>query len=471
MINPAIINAFRDIVGRAGLIDDAVAMKAYMEDIRGYARGRVGLVVMPRSTEEVADVVKLCARSGLGIIPQGGNTGLCGGAITDDPGVVAVNLKRMHRIFPPDSSTCTMIVEAGAVLEAVQTAAREAGFSFPLSLGSQGSCQIGGNAATNAGGHSVIRYGSTRALILGVEVVLADGRVWNGLRVLPKDNTGYDLKDLFLGAEGTLGIITRLVLRLVPGPHRTETALVAVPDLSAAITLLGTTRALTAGLVSAFEYMTARAVALGAKHVPGVRNPFGSEHEHLVLIEVDRPTALPDVVMLLEPILAEAMENGLVADAIIAASEAQRASLWRIREAIVEGIRGEGGSIAHDISLPLGSLEGFLAAANKRVEEVAPGVRPVYFGHLGDGNIHYNLCGPAGGDSSAFKARREEINMIVFDITHNAGGSFSAEHGIGRLRIGEMARYKNKVELDLMRAVKDAVDPHDVMNPGAVLPR
>ncbi len=458
------------IVGPNGLITEPAAMTPYLEEERGLFHGRARMVVRPASTAETAEVVRLCAEAGLSIVPQGGNTGLCGGAAPDLSGdQVVLSLQRMNRVRAIDPLNFTITVDAGVILESVQQAADQAGCLFPLSLGAEGSCQIGGNISTNAGGSGVLRYGNTRDLVLGLEVVLPDGRVWDGLKCLRKDNTGYDLKHLFIGGEGTLGIITAAVLKLFPKPQEVETGFCALSDLDAALALLARGRAATGDQVTAFELVPRIGLELGCRLVPGVTDPFDGPHQWYALIELSSSRSDGSLKETMETLLGAAFEAGEVADAVIASSFDQRDALWRIRENIPEAQKREGGSIKHDVSVPTSAVPQFIRRATAAVEQAMPGVRAVPFGHLGDGNIHFNLTQPAGADKQAFLGRWEEMNRIVHDIVVDMRGSISAEHGIGQLKKGELAHYKAPLELELMQRIKAALDPQGIMNPGKIL--
>ena len=463
----SVLQAIREVVGPKGWIDDPADLESYLIEERGLFHGACAGVVRPATTAEVADVIAICAEAGVAVVPQGGNTGLVGGGVPD--GGVVLSTTRLNRIRSIDPANRTITVEAGVILADVQRAADEAGALFPLSLAAEGSCRIGGNLATNAGGITVVRYGNARDMVLGLEVVLPDGRIWDGLRGLRKDNTGYDLKQLFLGSEGTLGIITAAVLKLFPKPRVTETALAAVPSVQAALDLFNRTNETAGDSLTAFEFMARPCIDFCLRHVPGVVDPFTETHPYYALIKLAsarEESALNDT---LEQILADALEQGLVEDAVIAASEAQAEALWRIRESIPEGQKPEGGSIKNDVSVPVSRVPEFMDLATKAVEQALPDIRVVAFGHLGDGNIHFNLTQPAGADSEAYLAEWERLHRIVCDIATGLGGSFSAEHGIGRLKQVDMARYKSEVEIDLMRTLKSALDPNNIMNPGKVV--
>jgi len=378
-------------------------------------------------------------------------------------------MSRMNRVRAIDPVNRTITLEAGVILADVQKAAEEAGALFPLSLGAEGSCRIGGNLATNAGGMTVVRYGNARDMVLGLEVVLPDGRIWDGLKGLRKNNTGYDLKQLFLGSEGTLGIITAAVLKLYPPPRVAETALIAVPSVQAALDLFNRTNEQAGDTLTAFEFMARIGIDFAVKHVPDIVDPLTERYPYYALIKLTSTQANAPLKDTLEEILADAFEEGLVEDAVIAASESQGEALWRIRESIPEAQKPEGGSIKNDISVPLSCVPDFIERATAAVEQAMPGIRVVPFGHFGDGNIHFNLSQPIGADRQAFLAEWERFDRMVADIATDLGGSFSAEHGIGQLKTVDMDRYKSDVEIDLMRSLKRALDPKNIMNPGKVV--
>ncbi|MEZ7894664.1 MAG: FAD-binding oxidoreductase [Thauera sp.] len=460
----------RTIVGAANVLEAEADMAPFLSDWRGRYHGRARAVVRPRDTAEVAAVVAACAQAGVAMVPQGGNTGLCGGATPlVDGAAVVISLARMNRIRALDADNDTLTVEAGCTLAAVQEAAQAAGRLFPLSLASEGSCLIGGNLSTNAGGVQVLRYGNTRELVLGLEVVLPDGRVWDGLRGLRKDNTGYDLKQLFIGAEGTLGIVTAAVLKLFPAIRSRATAWVAVPDPRAAVRLLGMLRAACGERVSAFEIVGRTALGLVLQHIPGARDPLAGAPAWSVLVELSDPDVDAPLDAQLQAVLGEACAQGLAADAAVAASAAQAQALWALREDISEAQRIEGVSIKHDVSVPVSRIPEFLERAGAALAARWPDVRVVAFGHIGDGNLHYNLSKPAADDNAAFIARTAEVNRIVHDLVCELGGSISAEHGLGQLKREEVLRYKPALEMELMRRVKQAFDPAGLMNPGKVL--
>ncbi len=459
-----------DVVGGQHVLTDPQEMAPYLTDWRGRYHGDALAVVRPGSVEGVAGVVRACADAGVPMVPQGGNTGLCGGA-TPLPGrkSVVICLARLNRVRATDVDNNTICVEAGCTLAAVQEAAAAVDRLFPLSLASEGSCLIGGNLSTNAGGVQVLRYGNARELALGLEVVLPDGRVWDGLRGLRKDNTGYDLKQLFIGAEGTLGIITAAVLKLFPAVRQRATAWVAVADPAAAVGLLGLLRAACGERVTAFELIGRSALELVLAHIPGARDPLGAPADWAVLVELSDAAAEADPSSQLEGALTAAFDKGLASDAVVATSLTQAQALWALRENISEAQRIEGVSIKHDVAVPVSRIPEFLARAGQALSAVWPGVRIVAFGHIGDGNLHYNLSKSVAGDNVEFIARTSEVNRIVHDLVAALGGSISAEHGIGQLKREEIRLYKSALELELMQAVKKAFDPRGLMNPGKVL--
>jgi len=465
----ALLEQLRAIVGERGIVPPA-DQQAYQSDWRDYFRGRAAAVVKPASTEEVARVVQLLAQAGIAIVPQGGNTGLCGGAIPDDSGrQVIVNLSRMNRVRAVDVENNTMTVEAGCILANLQQEADRHGRLFPLSLAAEGSCEIGGNLSTNAGGTGVLRYGNTRDLVLGLEVVLPDARVWNGLRGLRKDNTGYDLKHLFVGAEGTLGIITAAVLKLFPKPRSQATAMVAVEHPAAAVALLSALRERCGERITGFELISRNCLDLVFRHIPGSRDPLGNAYPWYVLVELSDSSAGPALTGLLEDSLGAIAEEGGVSDAVVASSQSQRLALWKLREDIPEAQKIDGVSIKHDVSVPVSRVAEFIERASAALTQRFPDIRIVAFGHAGDGNIHYNCGTSDAGEARGFFSNSEEVNHIVYDVVAALDGSISAEHGLGQLKRQEIKRYKSGVEMELMRAVKAAVDPRGVMNPGKVL--
>jgi FAD/FMN-containing dehydrogenase len=452
-------SAFANLIGEKNVLATPQDMAPYTTDWRRQYRGEAECVLRPGSTAEVAAVVALCAREGIAVVPQGGNTGLCGGSVpTGVRPEVVLSLSRLNRIRGIDALNDTMTVEAGCVLAAIQQAADSAGRQFALSLAAEGSCQIGGNLSTNAGGVNVLRYGNAREQVLGLEVVLPDGRVWNGLRALRKDNTGYDLKQLFLGAEGTLGVITAAVLKLHPKPSAQATAWIALHSPARAVELLARLRARLGERISAFELVSRRCLEAVLRHAPSLRDPLPQAHPWYALAEfadAGEPAALAAQV---EQAFAEA--SGLLADAALASSAAQSKALWRIRETIPEA---QFTNVKHDISVPVSKVPELIERAGAALQAAFPG-EPIYaFGHIGDGNIHYNV------GTEALLARRPEVNSVVYDVVDALGGSISAEHGLGQLKREEIRRHKDPLELELMRALKRSFDPLGLMNPGKVL--
>ncbi|QFR31776.1 FAD-binding oxidoreductase [Ancylobacter sp. TS-1] len=454
-------------IGAAHVLTDPADMAPYLREERGLYQGMTPAVLRPGTTEEVAFVVETCAQAGVAIVPQSGNTGLVGGQMPF--GEVLVSLARLDRVRQVDPVDMTMTVEAGCILDRAHEAAEAVGCLFPLHIASQGSCRIGGNLSTNAGGTAVLRYGNARDLVLGLEVVLADGRVWNGLKRLRKNNAGYDLKQLFLGTEGTLGLITAAVLKLFPAPAQRTTAFLAVPDPAAALALLARLRGEAGDALTTFELMAAFGVETVLRHMPGTVRPFRDTHDWYVLVELSAPTRAFDLAALLEEGLGAAMEAGEVLDAVIATSGAQAANMWRLREDMSEAQKHEGGSIKHDVSVPVSRVPEFLARALPAVVAALPGLRPCPFGHVGDGNIHFNLSQPVGMEKAAFIAMWETFNRIVHDIVTDMDGSIAAEHGIGILKREELAHYADPVALDLMHRMKLALDPAGTLNPGKVI--
>ena len=467
----SIIERIAAAVGPQGLITDARDMEPYVVDWRGMVRGTTPAVVRPADTQQVAAVVKICAETQTPVVPQGGNTGMCGASVPHADGrEIVLSLARMNRILEVDALNNTATVEAGCVLANIRQAAAEAGRLFPLSLGAEGSCQIGGNLSTNAGGVNVLRYGNTRDLVLGLEVVLPDGRIWNGLRSLRKDNTGYDLKHLFIGAEGTLGIITAAVLKLFPQPKSTATAWTAVPHPEAALELLALLRQHCGDRVAAFELISRNCLDLVLRHIPGTRDPLSAAHAWYVLTGLSDSREGDVLRGELEQALAAAMERGLLTDAVIAENQTQAQALWRMREVIPEAARAETGMLyRHDIAVAVSRVPAFISEAQSALKQRFPGVNVICFGHLGDGNLHYNAF-VAGRNRDVAAARdAHDVTEVVYDIVQRYQGSFSAEHGIGLFKVDDLKRYKSAVELELMRTLKHALDPHNLMNPGKVL--
>jgi FAD/FMN-containing dehydrogenase len=466
----SLVEQLQAIVGSANVLSEG-DLGAWEQDWRKRTRGKAMAVVRPASTAEVAQVVRACAAAGHSIVPQGGNTGLVVGATPDESGrQIVLSLTRMNAVRAIDADNLTMTVEAGCILQAVQEAAQAAGLFFPLSLAAEGSCTIGGNLATNAGGTQVVRYGNARELCLGLEVVTAQGEVWNGLTGLRKDNTGYDLRDLFIGSEGTLGVITAATLKLYPPPSATLTAWAAVPSVEQAVRLLALAhRELGAGLTG-FEMMGQFALSLVSKHFAQMRVPFGKESPFCVLLENSDHESELHARSQFERLLEAAMDNGCVADAVVAENLTQARQLWHIRESIPLAQAEEGLNIKHDISLPVSRIPAFCRETDALLAREIPGVRLVNFGHLGDGNLHYNVQAPEGGDSAAFLREQEErVNVLVYDQVSKFDGSISAEHGIGSLKVGKLPDYKSPVALALMRNVKRALDPQNILNPGRVV--
>ena len=468
--SPALLERLRSIVGAAHVIVDDHGREPFENDWRGQFHGRAAAVVRPGSTDEVARVVALLAGERIGIVPQGGNTSLCGASVPDDSGrQVIVSLTRMNRVRNVDAANNTMTVEAGCVLANLQQEADRHDRLFPLSLGAEGSCAIGGNLSTNAGGTGVLRYGNTRELVLGLEVVLPDGRVWDGLRALRKDNTGYDLKHLFVGAEGTLGIITAAVLKLFPKPRSQATALVALESPAAALQLLARLREEAGERITGFELISRICIDLVLKHIPNARDPLATPSPWYVLVELSDSTQGSALDALLEEALGNAAEDGSIGDAVIAASDAQRRALWALRENVSEAQKLDGVSIKHDVSVPVSRVPEFIERADAALIARFPDIRIVAFGHMGDGNVHYNCGKPRADEASRFYGESPEVNHVVYEVVRDLNGSISAEHGLGVLKAEEIKRYKSPLELEMMRAVKRALDPHGVMNPGKVL--
>ncbi|MGE5737337.1 MAG: FAD-binding oxidoreductase [Betaproteobacteria bacterium] len=464
-----LIDALARIVGRDHVLTGDAEVAPYVVDWRGRYQGTARAIVRPATSAEVAAIVAQCHEARIPIVPQGGNTGMCGGATPDASGrEIVVSLARLRSIRAVDRQNATITVEAGATLAAVQEAAAEAGLLFPLSLASEGSCTIGGNLSTNAGGTAVLRYGNARDLVLGVEVVLADGRIWDGLRGLRKDNTGYDLKQLFIGSEGTLGIVTAAVLKLFAAGHTRLTALAAVADVARAVSLLQTMKQALGDRLVGFELMSGDALALSRKHHPDLPDPMPN-HAWYVLVQASDSALHAPLATHVEEAFAAALDDGTLADATIAQSDEQADRLWALRENISEAQRREGPNIKHDISLPISSIPAFLADCEAELARALPGARLVTFGHLGDGNLHYNVAAPAGTAGQAFIENTPLANRIVHDRVAAAGGSISAEHGIGQLKRQELTRYKSDVELELMHRLKSALDPLGLLNPGKVL--
>ena len=465
------LDRMRAALGPGGFLDDPALIEPFVVDHRRLYHGACRFVARPADPEQVAAIVRICAEYGIGIVPQGGNTGYCGGATPDESGSqIIICLQRMNRIRSADPDGYALQVDAGCTLLQTRQAADTIDRLFPLSLGSEGTCQIGGNLSTNAGGTAVLYYGVMRDLVLGLEVVLPDGRILDQLHSLRKDNTGYDLKQWFIGAEGTLGIITGATLKLFPKPAAHATALIAVADLKAAVTLLGALRTTLAGSLTTFEVMPRLALELAIKHIAGVSDPLGSAQPWYVLAEIGLAGTADVHDGQFADTLNGLRESGEILDAVLASSETQRLALWHIRENIPAAQTREGASIKHDISLPIAAIPEFVATAGAAVLAIAPGARMVSYGHLGDGNLHFNFSPAPGAEAAEFLAKTEAIKRAVHDLVAERRGSFSAEHGIGKLKVGELARYENPVALDMMRLIKHSLDPHGIMNPGKVLP-
>ena len=471
MIDAAFLDRLRSIVGPAGHIDAPGDMEPYVAEWRGRYRGTTPLVLRPATTRELSEVVKACWEAGVPIVPQGGNTSLVGGSIpSQDGSEVLVSLSRLNRVREIDPLNYTVTVEAGCVLQAIQEAAAEVDRLFPLSLGAEGTCQIGGNISSNAGGTMTLRYGNMRDLVLGLEVVMPDGQVWDGMRRLRKNNTGYDLKHLFIGAEGTLGIVTAAVLKLFPRPKQVETGFLAVRDPDAAIELLASLRSASGDSLSAFELMPRIAIDFALKHVAGTVDPLEESHPWYVLLEFATGSGGEAFRDTIEATLGEAMEAGLVMDAVLASSESQAKQLWFIREAIVEAQKYAGGSIKHDISIPVSCVGTFIREATEAVERTIPGARPVPFGHVGDGNIHFNVTQPEGADTESYLAQWDKLNTVVHDIVLGMDGSISAEHGVGMTKRDYLHYSRSEAEIGYMKAIKQVFDPNGIMNPGKIFP-
>ena len=443
----------------------------YLTDWRKRYTGKALAVVLPKTAQEVAKIVQLCAANQIAVVPQGGHTGFCGGATPDDSGKqIVLNLKHMNTIREIDVANQTITLEAGCILQAVQEKAAEQDFLFPLSLGAEGSCMIGGNLATNAGGTNVLRYGNTRDLCLGLEVVTAQGEIWNGLKGLRKDNTGYDLRDLFIGSEGTLGIITAAVMKLYPLPISQWTTLVAANSVASTIALLNLFQKRATSLLTGFEMMTQESLALNEKHFPQMANPLKGNPPYTVLIELSDHESEAHVRQLLETILEEAFEAGLIADAVIANSLAQANTFWQMREHITLAQAQEGANLKHDITIPLSALESFIQETDTLMRLKYPGVRIINFGHLGDGNLHYNIAPPLGVDPKAFNLANEKpIHELIYAQVERCQGSISAEHGVGQLKLDGLRAHKGEVAHDLMKTLKRALDPQNILNPHKVV--
>ena len=461
-----LIERLQEIVGSGGWTSDPQELQPHLTEWRGVYEGRALIMVKPRTTDEVVAIVRACADYNTAIVPQGGNTSMCGGAVPDASGEqVILNLSRMNRVLDVDAGNFSMTVEAGCLLATAQEAARAAGRYFPLSLGAEGSCQIGGNIATNAGGINVGRYGTARALVLGLEVVLANGTVLDNLRSLRKDTAGYDLKQLFIGSEGTLGIITAASLRLFPDPGHLATALVGIDHAGAAVELLGSLKTKLEDRIESFELVSRRVFNLVETHIPNASLPFEEEYPWYVLIEAATGA---DPELLASALLQEA-EDGRLLDAVIAKNETEAADLWRLRHSIAEAERQDGKALKHDISVPLSKMQEFLVRGGQLLDERWPEARLVAFGHVGDGNLHYNVVLPRGLSAEEWTAEGERVTGALYDLVHSLNGSFSAEHGVGQSKKAYLASYRAGPELDLMRSLKKMLDPANILNPGKVI--
>ena len=464
-----LLSGLERLVGASNVLAGGESTADYLKERRGRFASQTLGVVMPSTIDQVSELIKFCRQNSLPIVPQGGNTGVCGGAVSANDSII-VNLARLNQIRKVDATGYTMEAEAGCILANLQTAAQAQDMYLPLSLGAEGSCQIGGNLSTNAGGVNVLRYGNTRDLVLGLEAVLPNGDVWNGLNTLRKNNTGYDLKNLFIGAEGTLGIVTAVVLKLFPMPVHRSTVLIAVESVDDAVELFSRTRRETSDFASSFELMSRVCVEAAFRNIPECADFFDRPYPWYVLMELGDSTREGISRQLNESFLETAFEDGIIIDAVLAASEKQSQQMWRLREAIVEAQLYEGKSIKNDVSVPLTCITPFIERSISTLESLIPGIRAFAYGHIGDGNIHLNLSQPRDMDGDAFFERWHEVTDIVHEITDELDGTFSAEHGIGLLKLREMTRYKSSVELEMMRSIKAAWDPDNIMNPGKVLP-
>jgi FAD/FMN-containing dehydrogenase len=467
---PEALEELKSAVGEGGWLDASSDLSAYTIDFRRLYKGVTPLVLMPREVAQVARILSICDRDELAVVPHGGNTGYCGGATPDESGSqIVLSLRRLNRVRRIDVDDYSMVVEAGCTLAEAQAAAQSKDRLFPLSLGSQGTAQIGGNLSTNAGGTAVLRYGMMRDLVLGLEVVLADGRVMSGLRSLRKDNTGYDLKSLFIGAEGTLGVITAACLKLFPKPADIATALVGLETPRHALELLGHLRSTAGEELTAFELMPRIAVELTVRHISGVANPLDQNAPWYALVELSAASAGERLAGVLGESLQEAAERSLLKDASIATSLAQSHAMWKLRESIPEAQRHHGASLKHDVSVPISKIPELIERGSALVRRLAPEGEVVSYGHMGDGNLHFNVSQRSGAPSAAFLGHAAPLETAIFDLVESLGGSISAEHGIGRLKAAELARRADPVKLAAMRALKTALDPKGILNPGKVL--
>ena len=473
-VTPAVLDALRAIVGDKGLVLDEQGKQPFVTDWRGSIVGKAAVVVRPANTEEVSKVVKLCFDHGIAIVPQAGNTGLMGGATPwpTHTGIV-LSVGRMNKVLNVDPVGYSMTVEAGCILQTLQETAASHDRFLPLSLGAQGSCMIGGNLSTNAGGVQVLRYGNARNLVMGLEVVLPNGDIWNGLRALKKDNTGYDLKHLFMGAEGTLGIITKAVLKIWPAPKDVATAWLAIRDPQAAIEILSEAHGASEDNVGSCELMSRACIDMVLRHIPGTQDPLKAETPWYLLLEWTSSRAKPEgtegMSDKMEQFLADQMQTGRVLDAVIAQSDSQTRNMWVIRESVAPASRAEGPGLSYDISVSTSKVPEFIDKGLKAALDVLPSIRPYPLGHIGDGNIHFSFMGPKGMDRETLGQYSPAITRAVNDLVTSLAGSISAEHGIGIDKLDELAHYRSKIELDTMRTIKRAIDPKNIMNPGKVL--
>jgi len=467
---PELIARLTEIVGPEHALTDPDQQLPYLREWRDLYIGRTPLVLRPANTEQVSRILALCNEARVGVVPQAGNTGLVGGQVPFESGnEIVLSVSRLKQIREINPAAYSMTVEAGLTLAECRAAAERADRLFPLSLPSEGTCQIGGNLATNAGGVGVLAYGNARQLVLGLEVVLADGRIVPGLKALKKDNTGYDLKDLFIGSEGTLGVITAAVLKLFPRPAESATAMVALAEISHALDLFSLAQETAGRSVTAFEFIPRICIDFVLRNIPGTREPFPKTYPWYVLIEISGAKADGQAAREMEDVLGQAAERGLLLDAVLAGSLSQARDLWRLRESVSEAQKPEGGNIKHDVSVPIAKIAEFIERADRIVESICPGARPLPLGHFGDGNIHYNIAQPVDMGKERFLEFWEPITTAVHELVAEMGGSISAEHGIGRMKRKDLERYKSAVELELMRRIKAAFDPNGILNPGKLL--
>ncbi|MCY6381696.1 FAD-binding oxidoreductase [Hoeflea prorocentri] len=467
-----ILDQFAAIVGAQYTIRDENDLAPYLKEPRGLYNENSPMVLKPGSTEEVSEILSLATKTGTPIVPQAGNTGHVGGQVplVDGPhGQIILSMSRLNRVRETDAAGNTMTVEAGCVLETIHQAAADINRMFPLTLGSQGSCEIGGNLSTNAGGTAVLAYGNTRQLCLGLEVVLPTGEIWNGLRRLKKDNTGYDLRDLFIGAEGTLGVITAAVIKLHPIPAGNQVAIAGLESVNDALSVFRMAQEACGGALTGFELMQGIAMEFSTRNIPGNRKPLANDYDWYILIDISSSQSEDDADRMMQTIMEGAFEKGLIKDAVLAQSEAQRTAFWQLRETMSAAQKPEGASIKQDVSVPIAAIPEFMAQADRAVLNAMPDARICAFGHMGDGNIHYNISQPVGGESDAHMARRHEISDLVYAVATQMGGSISAEHGIGQMKRDRLAAIRQPIEIDLMRRIKTAFDPANIMNPGKVI--